>query len=374
MRVLVLGRDGLPPSLILPAALAALAVLLSECGGSGGDRRAARTTSQALVQCPAATVEGIDVFDGQGAIDWARVADAGVAFAYIKATQGTYDTQTTFAKNWAGAGAAGVARGAYHFFDPTEDGAAQAAHFFSVLSAAGGIGPRDLSPVLDVECPDGDADCLFAGGSGAAPAADVAARIRAFLAAAEPASGRVPAAYTFASYFSENAIDATVLETYPLFLAYPTDGACLPVPAPWSRATLWQYSWSGAVAGVAGPVDRDRLLGSLDDLRSPDSASVSTEATPQPSIPRTPPATPRTPDATDAGPDASGSTRAVADLADSAAPPDVDASAALAVAGPSPACRVGGGTPSRSAAAWIALGLAGLFRRRRWLPDGGPSC
>ncbi|MCL2448480.1 MAG: hypothetical protein FWD17_05995, partial [Polyangiaceae bacterium] len=141
---------------------------------------ATRATSEALTACPTALVEGIDVFDGQGAIDWAAVADAGVAFAYVKATQGTYDTQATFDANWANAAAAGVARGAYHFFDPTEDGAAQAAYFLSAIAHAspdGGLAPGELPPMLDVECPDGDDDCLGAGVSGAAPPSAIATEI-----------------------------------------------------------------------------------------------------------------------------------------------------------------------------------------------------
>ena len=83
----------------------------------------------ALTACAGATVEGVDVSDAQGAIDWAAARGAGIEWAAIKATQGTYNTQQRFAANWANARAAGVIRGAYHFFDPTEDGVAQAQYF-----------------------------------------------------------------------------------------------------------------------------------------------------------------------------------------------------------------------------------------------------
>jgi lysozyme len=224
-------------------------------------------------QCPAAAVEGIDVFDGQGTIDWAQVRGAGIAFAYIKATQGTYDTQATFAERWAASSSAGVLRGAYHFFDPTEDGEAQAAHFLAVVGAGGG----DLPPVLDVECPDGDGDCLGTGSAGDASAADIRARVLAFLGAVEQALGRTPLLYTFTSYFAANGVDTTGLEAYPLYLAFIPPGAsaaagnalpCLDVPAPWAEATLWQYSFEGAVPGVSGAVDRDRFLGSIAALEA----------------------------------------------------------------------------------------------------------
>jgi lysozyme len=237
-------------------------LFLAACGTPGEN---VASTAEAVQQCPAQTVEGIDVFDGQGAVDWVAVADAGVVFAMIKATQGTYDTQSTFAANWIGAERAGVRRGAYHFFDPTEDGAAQAERF---LSAVGPIAPGDLPPMLDLECPDGDADCLGTGASGEAAPSAIGVRMWAWLHAVEGATGRKPLVYTFSSYFASSGVDAGGLGAYPLFLAYPSAGACVGVPAPWTRAALWQYSWTGTVSGVPAAVDRDRFLGSLAEFGS----------------------------------------------------------------------------------------------------------
>ena len=232
------------------------------CGPAPGGEDTSRT-SQALDECAPSTVEGIDVFDGQGAIDWPAVAGDGIAFAMIKATQGTYDTQSTFAYNWPHARAAGVDRGAYHFFDPTEDGVAQA-HYF--LSALGAPAAGDLPVMLDVECPDGDANCLDPGKSGQAAASDIRARIDGFLVTVEQATHKTPIVYTFASYFSQNGIDTTGLDAYPLFIAYPTTSACFEVPSPWSQAVMWQYSWAGSVSGISGAVDRDRFIGTAAGL------------------------------------------------------------------------------------------------------------
>lgn len=208
------------------------------------------------------------MFDGQGSvepIDWPALAAGGVGFAFIKATQGTYDTQATFARNWSGARTAGVRRGAYHFFDPTEEGTAQAQRFLAVV---GPLAAGDLPPMLDIECPDGDGDCLGTGAGGAASATDIARRMWDFVHAIEAAIGARPIVYTFASYFASNGVDPSGLEAYPLFLAQPTSGTCVAVPAPWGSATFWQYSWSGMASGVVGPVDRDRFLGSPDELEA----------------------------------------------------------------------------------------------------------
>jgi lysozyme len=325
----------------------------------------ARSTEQALVvQCPTRTAEGIDVFDGQGVVDWSSVADAGVAFAFIKATQGTYDTQATFAGNWAGAAAAGVRRGAYHFFDPTEDGEAQAAHFLSIV---GPLVVGDLPPMLDVECPDGDSNCLGTGGSGATSAVDIADRTRAFLRAVEEATGRVPVVYTFASYFASNAVDAAGLDAFPLFLAYPTEDSCFPVPAPWSQASVWQYSWEGRVPGIEGAVDRDRWVGELPALPEPPadgsaSGTLSTSSAWATAAPAAPPTQV-----------AASATGALPRLADATAEPATDGGYRARGA-----CRMASSpAPTGSALDLAAVVLWVACRRRRTrrrLPARPPAC
>lgn len=253
--------------MVHPFRFLAFVLFLVSCSGPGEGHG---SSAAPLTECPCdgagTCVEGVDVFDGQGAVDWPAARDAGIVFALIKATQGTYDTQSTFAFNWAAARDAGVRRSAYHFFDPGEDGAEQARHLLEVVGAGD---PGELPITLDVECPDGDPDCL--GVPGRAPdasATEVMAGVSAFLAAVEGATGVRPALYTFASYFALLGADAGALAAYPLDLAYPTSDGCFPVPAPWSRATFWQYSWTGAVPGIGPAVDRERFLGSLAALDS----------------------------------------------------------------------------------------------------------
>ncbi|MCE9572386.1 MAG: FG-GAP-like repeat-containing protein [Deltaproteobacteria bacterium] len=221
-------------------------------------------TSAELSTCAGATVEGVDVSDGQGAIDWAAARGAGIEWAAIKATQGTYNTQATFAANWQHARAAGVLRGAYHFFDPREDGVAQAQHFLAVV---GPLAADDLPPMLDLECPDGNSACLgWAGGTGATPAGLIRQRVIAFLDTVEQATGKRPIVYTFNAYFSSNGVDTTGLDRWPLWIAYPVSGGCFQFPAPWAQPAMWQWSWTGQVPGIAGGVDRDRFLGTREQL------------------------------------------------------------------------------------------------------------
>ncbi len=90
---------------------------------------------------------GIDVSNHQQAIDWSAVAGDGITSAYIKATEGQTFVDERFAENWAGAGAAGLRRGAYHFFSLCSPGAAQAAAFLRVVPDD----PDALPPALDLE-------------------------------------------------------------------------------------------------------------------------------------------------------------------------------------------------------------------------------
>ena len=250
-----------------------LVVAVAGCGGgvvSNGDEAGSgedvAAISDSMACAPQTTVEGVDVSDGQGAIDWTSVRNAGVRFAIAKATQGTYNTQSRFAAYWSGMKAAGVIRGAYHFFDPTEDGVAQANHFLAVM---GPLSPGDLPPMLDIECPDGDGACLgWSGGTGKAPAATIRQRMIDFLNTVQAATGRKPLVYTFGSYFSSNGVATTGMQGYPLNIAYPTTSNCFNVPSPWTSATMWQYSWTGSVAGIPGQVDRDRFLGDLAALEA----------------------------------------------------------------------------------------------------------
>lgn len=245
----------------------ALAVAVSFTCGCGAPSPLEQNESipEALQQCAGSTVEGIDIYDGTGSVTWSAVKAAGIDFAIIKAAQGTYNSQPTFATDWSGAKAAGLLRSAYHFFDPTEDGVAQAQHFLSVV---GTLAADDLPAMLDIECPDGSSNCLGTGASGAAPASNIHQRMWDWIHTVETATGKAPLIYTYGSYFSSNGIDTTGLQGYPLNIADVTTASCFNVPNPWSKAVIWQYSWTGTVNGIGGQVDRDRFLGTLAELKA----------------------------------------------------------------------------------------------------------
>lgn len=101
-------------------------------------------------------VKGIDVNDGRGDVDWARVVAQGYAFAYVKASEGLdYHDKMFGHPRWSSMRKAGIIRGAYHYArpQPGRTGKQEASFFLKVVNDAGGLHPGDLPLCLDMEWP-----------------------------------------------------------------------------------------------------------------------------------------------------------------------------------------------------------------------------
>lgn len=192
---------------------------------------------------------GIDVSKWQGAVDWTSVRGAGTVFAFVRATYGSAEVDSEFAANWEAMKAAGVLRGAYHFFVTAEDATQQAELF---LKTVGTLGAGDLPPVLDVEA-----------GSGTGP--NLVSGVQTWLNLVEQGLGRRPMIYTAPSFWNEYMPGD--FGAYPLWVAEYGVNAPKAVNG-WSGWTFWQYSQSGSIAGVNGSVDLDRFNGSDADLQA----------------------------------------------------------------------------------------------------------
>lgn len=92
-------------------------------------------------------VRGVDVSHYQGDIDWKRLEEQDVDFAYIKATEGSSHTDEKFARNWRQVKDTSVKAGAYHFFSFDSPGKDQADNFMNQVIAFEGM----LPPAVDVE-------------------------------------------------------------------------------------------------------------------------------------------------------------------------------------------------------------------------------
>lgn len=92
-------------------------------------------------------IRGVDVSHYQGEVDWNRLQQENIQFAYIKATEGSTHKDEQFDKNWSDAQGTDLRIGAYHFFSLDSPGADQAENFCSTVTAV----EKMLPPVVDVE-------------------------------------------------------------------------------------------------------------------------------------------------------------------------------------------------------------------------------
>lgn len=207
------------------------------------------TSLAALAATSLAFADGIDVSHWQGTIDWTKVDNAGVTFAFMKATEGTYYTDTQFTTNWAATKKAGILRGAYHFAQPGKSsGAAQARYFVSKVGSFKEAGT--LPPVLDLE---------VTGGLGASA---LRSWVSSWLTTTEQLTGRTPILYFSPSFWEDHLGNSTAYTRYPLWIAHYTTATQPRVPGGWPTWTFWQRTSSGSVPGISGSVDMNRFNGS----------------------------------------------------------------------------------------------------------------
>lgn len=209
-------------------------------------------------------LRGIDVSHHQGEIDWRAVVGDDVRFAYLKATEGGDHKDRRFARNWREAGAAGLARGAYHFFTLCRPGGDQAANFIQAV-------PRDesaLAPVVDLE---------FVGNCKTRPTR------AAFLGELEVFVTRVEEHYQqrLIYYVTYDFLERYLLDTpelrRPLWIRDVFSQPELPAGFEW---ILWQYCDRGRIDGIDGPVDLNVYRGSaLEQGASKVSAQAGREKT-----------------------------------------------------------------------------------------------
>jgi len=229
------------------AALAA-ALVLPSCAMPTADREPIGRSDEALVVCAdGETTEGIDVSSWQGDIDWGAVRSAGIDFAIVRVSDGSYE-DPKFDRNWSGARANGIVRGVYQFFRPGQDPIAQAD---LLVRRMGELQADDLSPTLDVEATDGQS------------ASTIASRISQWVARIEERTGRTPMVYTGKYFWNDHV--GTDMPDLPLWIA-AWGPPCPDTPRGWGDWHFWQYSSTGSVAGISGDVDRDMFNGSVADL------------------------------------------------------------------------------------------------------------
>jgi lysozyme len=194
------------------------------------------------------TILGVDVSKYQRKIDWEKVRDNDVSFAFIKATEGVKLKDSHFERNWEGTQQAGILRGAYHFYRPGIAPDEQARNFIQSVV----LQPGDLPPVLDVEV------------RGKQPLNHFRGDIKEWLVMVERAYGVKPIIYTGYSFYKDYL--EGYFDEYTLWIAHynvkelkmqRTDRALL---------SFWQHTDRGAIEGIKGPVDCNIFYGTKKDI------------------------------------------------------------------------------------------------------------
>lgn len=183
-------------------------------------------------------VRGIDVSEHQGDIAWEDVARSGFSFAFIKATEGMTHRDAFFSQNWDGAAQAGIIRGAYHFFTFRSSGRDQARNFIETVP----IDPAGLPSTIDIE---------FSGNSKELPGREEFRReLEDFISEIERHYLRKPVLYV--DYDSYEQFIMGAFADCAIWIRDLRDRPRLQDDRPW---LFWQYSASGRVPGIEGPVD-----------------------------------------------------------------------------------------------------------------------
>jgi GH25 family lysozyme M1 (1,4-beta-N-acetylmuramidase) len=221
-----------------------------------------------------AVVQGIDVSHYQGAINWSSVKNAGIQFAFCKATEGVDFVDSRFTANMSGAIAAGIPIGPYHFARPDSfktnplDPVNEANDFVDAIQSYYNGASLVLRPVLDLETLSGQA-------SVSAEKAFLSDWTRDFAGVVETRLGVKPIIYVNGN-FANNYLESNISQ-FPLWFAKPTTnignnfaGASPPTRSNigiWTRSgwDFWQWSWTGNVGGI-NPVDRNAFDGTLLEL------------------------------------------------------------------------------------------------------------
>src|SRR5262245_2882540 len=178
---------------VIAVAVGVFAVSLG-AGAASSRMLSDKNAHKGVAAAHAMPVQGIDVSYWQGDIDWQKVNDAGIHFAYIKATEGGDRLDPKFIGNWHAAKQAGVARGAYHVMYWCRPAKEQALWFILNVPADDDA----LPPVLDLEWNSHSKTCPHR------IARDTAiAKIKIMLDAMEAYSGKQPIIYTDPKFHRE---------------------------------------------------------------------------------------------------------------------------------------------------------------------------
>jgi lysozyme len=182
------------------------------------------------------TIRGIDISHYNDIYNW-KLLSKGIAFTFIKASEGSRTDDNKFNQHWEMAGKMKLTRGAYHFFSPQIPAEKQFEFFKSKVKLKAG----DLPPVLDVEKANTNMN-----------------EVNKWLELAEKHYGVKPIVYSDYVYFM--TFMKGKVDDYPLWLVFNYKYKVIPHFYNYDCVFL-QYNQAGKVNGINGDVDLDVFLG-----------------------------------------------------------------------------------------------------------------
>jgi lysozyme len=194
-----------------------------------------------------------------GSINWSQVAAAGYRFAIIRVADGATVIDPQFATNWAGAASNGLVRGAYQFFEPSQDPTAQAN---LVVQKVGMLKTGDLPVAADVEITGGVSTSVLV------------ANLQTWSSVIQQGTGRAPLIGTSRGFWDGTLGGPTPLGADSLWV-FNFATTCPDLPSEWSTWAFWMSSGTATVPGISVQADIDEFNGSsaaLSALASPSAA------------------------------------------------------------------------------------------------------
>lgn len=200
-------------------------------------------TSAPYVDTERYPIRGIDISAHNGMMNLDAAAADGVAFAFIKASEGISFRDENFSINYKKAGHAGIKRGAYHYFRFDCDGVKQAINLLSVVRNR----QLELGIAIDVEDHGNASDV---------PPELIQQRLQDMVEYLNLMGRRVM------FYTNREGYEKYLMDNYPGYPLWICHFSETPFDADW---TFWQYDHHGKVKGIRGDVDLDVFIGSHSD-------------------------------------------------------------------------------------------------------------
>ena len=213
-------------------------------------------------------LSGVDLSAWNGKnIDFCKLANSHVQFAWVKITEGTTHVNPGHEKKVDGCRKNDIITGVYHFGRPDtysedpSDAKQEADNFLAALNKVGLL-DGDLVPALDIEA-----------GLKTGDQHNVDWNLE-WLEIVSKETGVKPIVYTAkwaVDLFLKKASHSSIAELtkYPLWWASYNDGPePKRVPKLWDNWDVWQWTSKGTISGVKGKCDRNWLAGGqLEKLR-----------------------------------------------------------------------------------------------------------